>query len=107
MFQLLCNAVAVDDGRVLRVGFVGCGNQGLPMAQRILAAGAGQRAKLLNNALCNAQIRLASDALALGEGIGLDGEALATVLRLVSAATRLCRDLDAVADRTALAEVAR
>ncbi len=50
-------------------------------AVRLGGLGAGQRAKLLNNALCNAQIRLASDALDLASELGLDREALATVLR--------------------------
>jgi 3-hydroxyisobutyrate dehydrogenase len=50
-------------------------------AVRLGGLGAGQRAKLLNNALCDAQLRLATDALDLGEGIGLDRDALATVLR--------------------------
>jgi len=43
--------------------------------------GAGQRAKLINNALMAAQLGLAADALEIGGELGLDTEELAKVLR--------------------------
>jgi 3-hydroxyisobutyrate dehydrogenase-like beta-hydroxyacid dehydrogenase len=48
--------------------------------------GAGQTAKLLNNALFTAQLVLADDVLRIGADLGLDPERLASVLRGSSSA---------------------
>jgi 3-hydroxyisobutyrate dehydrogenase-like beta-hydroxyacid dehydrogenase len=48
--------------------------------------GAGQTAKLLNNALFTAQIVLADDVLRIGAALDLDADSLATVLRTSSSA---------------------
>jgi 3-hydroxyisobutyrate dehydrogenase-like beta-hydroxyacid dehydrogenase len=45
------------------------------------ALGAGQRTKLINNALAAAQFALAHDAFAVGESLGLDADLLAEALR--------------------------
>jgi len=45
------------------------------------ALGAGMRTKLLNNALNAAHFALAHDALAIGDGLGLDPTALGEALR--------------------------
>jgi 3-hydroxyisobutyrate dehydrogenase-like beta-hydroxyacid dehydrogenase len=45
------------------------------------ALGAGQRTKLINNALNAAQFALAHDAFAVGESLGLDQDLLAEALR--------------------------
>lgn len=50
------------------------------------AVGAGQEAKLLNNALFTAQIVLADDVLRIGALLGLDADGLAAVLRTSSSA---------------------
>ena len=46
--------------------------------------GAGQVAKLVNNALLAANLAVADDALALGEDLGLDAAALAEFVRVGS-----------------------
>ena len=48
--------------------------------------GAGQTAKLLNNALFTAQLVLADDVLRIGAVLGLDSDSLASVLRTSSSA---------------------
>jgi 3-hydroxyisobutyrate dehydrogenase-like beta-hydroxyacid dehydrogenase len=45
------------------------------------AVGAGQRTKIINNALAAAQFALAHDAFAVGESLGLDADLLAEALR--------------------------
>jgi 3-hydroxyisobutyrate dehydrogenase-like beta-hydroxyacid dehydrogenase len=46
--------------------------------------GAGQAAKLLNNALFSANLAVADDALLLGEELGIDAAALAEFVRVGS-----------------------
>ncbi len=67
---------------------------------RVGAPGAGQLAKLVNNALFTANLRLADDALVVGSGLGLDRDGLLEILRASSGGSFA---LDAVLAHTDLA----
>jgi 3-hydroxyisobutyrate dehydrogenase-like beta-hydroxyacid dehydrogenase len=65
------------------------------------ALGAGQRVKLLNNALFTAQLGLLGEAVRLAQAIGVDESALLTALPHASAESRVAR---AAATRGSVAE---
>lgn len=66
--------------------------------------GAGQQAKLINNALMAAQLGLAADAFSLGGELGLDAEGLARVLR---EGTGRSYSLDVIAGAGSIDPIAR
>ena len=73
---------------VRQVGFIGLGDMGGAIATRIIDAGfatwlfgAGQYAKLINNALLAANLAVGDDALSLAEALGIPPDALAEVVR--------------------------
>jgi 3-hydroxyisobutyrate dehydrogenase-like beta-hydroxyacid dehydrogenase len=102
----------------MRIGFVGLGNQGAPIAERMLQGGAttsgrlahtvrsappcsmrsaiphlgpvgsGQVLKLLNNNLCYANAAMAASALEVAEALGVDPQRAADVMRASSGASQ-------------------